>query len=468
MKHGAAWAALIMACTCGTPVSRGQNLDTEDDDVRAILQRMNARMDALERIHEDDQNKIKELEQRLKQLETIPTEEERQAQVEAIKEEIKSELAATSKSAQPPTTSAESELDALIASAGPAPAAQAETAAVMGSTQSAIQSFNPDISVNGNFLARYRSHEGNAPTRKFEFGELELGFSGAVDPYTRADVIATIGLEDDEYKADLEEAYMTFLQLPYNLQARLGKFRTEFGRSNPIHLHALPWTDYPFVIQRYFGEEGFSGTGGELSWLVPNPWNQYVSLTYELVNNDNDVIFAGGEADDVTQLIRLKTFRDLSPGSTLEWGASFATGPNDHGHGSHRSMVEGADLTYRWKPKGAGLYKSFLWQTEVLAGQADIRGGQESTWGMYSAAEYQFVRRWKLGMRYDNTQLPFESSLHENGYSAYLTFLQSEFLFWRLAYTDIDRNFRDEGVSDEQRVQLQLNFTLGAHPAHKY
>jgi len=163
MKHGAAWAALIMACTCGTPVSRGQNLDTEDDDVRAILQRMNARMDALERIHEDDQNKIKELEQRLKQLETIPTEEERQAQVEAIKEEIKSELAATSKSAQPPTTSAESELDALIASAGPAPAAQAETAAVMGSTQSAIQSFNPDISVNGNFLARYRSMKGTPP-----------------------------------------------------------------------------------------------------------------------------------------------------------------------------------------------------------------------------------------------------------------------------------------------------------------
>ena len=114
------------------------------------------------------------------------------------------------------------------------------------------------------------------------------------------------------------------------------------------------------------------------------------------------------------------------------------------------------------------MYRSFLWQTELLAAQADIIGGQESSWGMYSAAEYQFARQWKIGLRYDNTQLPFDSSLHEHGYSTYLTFLQSEFVFWRLAYMLIDRDFRDDGVFDEQRLMLQMNFTLGAHPAHKY
>jgi len=314
----------------------------------------------------------------------------------------------------------------------------------------------------------YRNHEGNTPKQKFEFRELELDFSGAVDPYTQAFIVATVDHEDHEYKADLEEAYLTYTQLPYNLQARVGQYRAEFGRANPLHLHALPWVDYPLVIQRYFGEEGLSGVGGEISWLVPNPKNQYISLTYEIMNNDNDSLFAGAESQDITHLVRAKTFRDLSPTSTLELGTSFACGPNDRGHGSPRSLVEGLDVTYRWKPKDAGLYRSFLWQTELLAAQADLIGGQESTWGMYSAAEYQFARQWKFGLRYDNTQLPFSSSLHERGYSAYLTFLQSEFVFWRLAYMYLDRDFRDDGVSDEQRLMLQANFTLGTHPAHRY
>ena len=87
---------------------------------------------------------------------------------------------------------------------------------------------------------------------------------------------------------------------------------------------------------------------------------------------------------------------------------------------------------------------------------------------MYSAAEYQFARQWKFGLRYDQTRVAVRFVVHEQGYSAYLTFLQSEFVFWRLAYMYIDRNFRDDGVSEEQRLMLQLNWTLGTHPAHKY
>jgi hypothetical protein len=472
--HAQAPPANRQAFTSGAVTSQpGAN-----DDLRQQFEELRARLAALETKHaeerEQDRKRIAELEAKIAELQDPSMERTRleamRQQIAEIRMEMAREAgqAPASRPGQVPQAGAEGELDALIAGAAPAPAAEAKPGGVVGTIQSAIQSFNPDISLNGDFLAMYRNHEGHKPTAKFDFRELELGFSGAVDPYTHADVIATIAHEDNEYKADLEEAYLTFLQLTYNLQARVGKYRAEFGRANPTHLHALPWTDYPFVIQRYFGEEGLSGTGGELSWLVPNPWKQYIALTYEIMNNDNDTLFAGDQADDITHLLRLKTFRDLSPASTLELGTSFATGPNDHGHGSHRSTVEGFDLTYRWKPKGAGLYRSFLWQTEVLAAQADIRGGQESTWGMYSAAEYQFARQWKFGLRYDNTQLPFESSFHEYGYSAYLTFLQSEFLFWRLAYMYIDRNFRDEGVSDEQRIMLQLNFNLGTHPAHKY
>lgn len=467
-------AILAVPALAQTPPTSQPASEPASGDLQRQLQELLGRMSVLEQQHaaerEQDRKRIADLEARIVELESPALETERRKAFSDQIAAMRAEIARTNgqSPASQPEGGAENELDALIggATAGETPSSQ--PTGISGGLRSAIQSFNPDMSLNADFTGTYRNHEGGNPERKFVLRELELGFSGNVDPYTRADMIVTVGANGGEWTVDLEEGYLTYLQLPYNLQMRFGKFRSEFGRANPIHLHALPWTDYPFVIQRYFGEEGMSGVGGELSWLVPNPWNQYIALIYEISNNDNSKIFAGDEADDITHLLRLKSFRDLSNESTLEFGGSFATGPNDRFHGNHRSMVEGLDLTYRWKPKGQGLYKSFLWQTEILAAQADIREGQEATWGMYSAVEYQFERQWKLGFRFDRTQLPFSSSSDETGYSTYLTFLQSEFVFWRLAYLFIDRNFRDNGVGDEQRVQLQLNWTLGAHPAHKY
>jgi hypothetical protein len=366
----------------------------------------------------------------------------------------------------------EEELDSAIATAAGEPATtQTKPAGTGGGgfagAAGAIQSFNPDISVNADFLGAYSPRKGGLDTEQI-FRELEIGLSQAVDPYTTATAIITVGREDDEFKVDLEEGYLTFTQLPYGLQARAGQFRSDFGKTNPVHLHALPWIDYPLVIKRFFGEEGLSGAGGELSWVIPHTGKEYISLTYQVTSNDNDSLFAGEEAEDVMNLVHLKTFRDLSPTSNLEIGASFATAPNDDGHGGKRSSVEGVDVTYHWKPRDAGSYRSLLLQAEVMAAQADLRGGQENTWGGYAAADYQFAKQWKLGLRYDYTQLPVCSSHHESAYSTYLTFLQSEFVFWRFGYMYTDRNFQDDGESDETQLFLQLNWTYGMHPAHKY
>jgi len=452
MKRATLRCALAISAAA---TANGQDPEPSTKEVLNELRRLNERVETLETRHESDQQKIKELELRLQRMET--TQADRSAP------------------AAPPTgapNGAEQELEALLGTgttqAKPSP--EAKSAFTLGSIGGPGQSFNPDISLNADFVAAYSNREGGAVDDEFLFRELEIGFAGAVDPYTRADMIVTIGNKDGDFETDLEEAYLTFLQLPHNLQARAGQFRAEFGRANPMHLHALPWIDYPFVIRRYFGDEGLVGTGAELSWLIPNPWNQYMGLTYELFNNDNDTLFAGQEGDDFIHLFRFKTSRDFSLNSTVDLGASLATAPNDGGHGGHRATVGGVDLTYHWKPKEQGLYRSFLWQNEAYVSRAetDTWRGTESSWGMYSAAEYQFARQWKFGLRYDDTELPEDSSQHERGYSTYLTYLQSEFLFWRLGYIYTDRNFEEDGNSDDQQVMLQLNWTLGAHPAHKF
>jgi len=363
----------------------------------------------------------------------------------------------------------EDELEALVEELTEQGVMGEEEPGFLESVGRAIQSSNPDISLIGDFLGHYSSNEGRGFDDEFRFRHLELGISGNIDPYARADVFIGMGQRDDgDWHTHVDEAYLTFLTLPHDLQPRIGRFKSSFGKANPQHLHALPWIEYPLIVQNYFGDHGLSGDGAGISWLVPNKWDKYIEVTYEIINNDNNSLFAGQDTDDFVHLVHLKNFFDLSDASTLELGASFATAPNDEGHGGNRSMVEGIDITYKWRPPEAGHYKSFLWQTELLAAQADLRQGQETSWGMYSAADYQFAKRWVVGLRYDYSQMPYSSSQHEHGYSTYLTFLQSHYVLMRFGYMYTDRNFRLYGDKDEHELFLQCIFNLGPHRAHKY
>jgi len=357
------------------------------------------------------------------------------------------------------------------------------------------QSFNPDISVIGDMVGHVTSHENEhehgseRPDDEFIFRELELNFSGTLDPFARADVVVAIhrefGHEEDGeeqedhehesprthahehgYVVDIEEAYLTTLSLPHGLQARAGRIRERFGKVNPTHLHALPWVDYPLVIKNYFGPEGLVGDGAELSWLAPT--RNYLELVYEIFNNSNESSFAGEEYDDVVHLARANSLFDLSDTTTLELGGTVATAPNDNGHGGNRTWLEGVDLTMKWRPLEEGLYKGLAWQSELLLSQKDTDEGEIDTWGAYSSLEYQFDRRWKTALRYDYSEFPDFENFRERGISTYLTFMQSEYVFWRLGYMFVDRNFHDPEEEDEHIFWVQLDFGLGPHRAHAY
>jgi hypothetical protein len=368
------------------------------------------------------------------------------------------------------------QLDKAVAIEPPVASPQAESGDTAPSWTNKLgrsfQSFNPDISLNADFLFQASSQSDvNEDHRPFRVREVELGLSGAVDPYGQYHVI--LGIEEeapDQWAVGVEEAYFTYNDLPYDLRLRVGKFRASVGKVNDTHLHALPWIDYPRVITNYFGEEGLKGTGASLVWLVPNPWDHYLELTGEVFDNDNEVLFTGEKSNDAAELIHLKSFWELSTSSTLELGLSAATAPDSEGHGGHRSWIEGVDLTFRWRPPGKDLYQAFEFRNEILTCQKDLPNSMktEDSWGMYSAVEYQFARRWATGVRYDYSETPDDRNLKENDYSAYATFRQSEFAFWRLAYSFQHPNSGPDKDSGSHVVFLQFNVSLGAHPAHKY
>lgn len=336
-----------------------------------------------------------------------------------------------------------------------------------------FQSFNPDVSVIGDFNFHGTDNKNDGQYNQFKMRQAELAFSASVDPYARGDLFLHVEPNDeDEWNIGLCEGYMTLLNLPIeNLQGKVGKFKANFGKVNRLHLHSLPWVDYPNILTNYFGEEGMSQPGVSASYLIPNPWDQYMEFTFEAINNRNTASFAGTAGKDMVYLGHLKNFYDLNEESTLELGGSLATGPNDAGHGGNRTLLEGIDLTYKWKPLKEGLYKSVTFQNEVLFSQKEnvileegLDPNEVDSWGAYSSLQYQFAKRWSVFGRYDFSEFPNYDTRHDNAYSSGITFAQSEYCFWRVHYKHTDRNYD----KDSDEVWLQCNFGLGPHRKHEY
>ena len=460
----------------------------------------------------EDSGEVGELKQMVKELQQQMTQmqEQHTAQIQALEEKI-----ATFEEQQAQAqANAQTEAEWTEALAGE----EASNSRFLGKISGAMEQMAPasflDISANVDMLGHLNNREDSSIDDEWKIREVEVGLGGAVDPYGRFDIFIgmhpgtsshTHATEDAYERLDfrldsldaladalhaildhfeypwhqheeihhpwafhVEEVYFTFDKLPHNLQLKLGKFRASFGKANTQHRHALPWVDYPRMVEYFFGGEGLAGTGASLSWLVPNRWDHYLELTYEAFKNDSDSLFAGSDADDIAHLVHIKNFWETSPASTLELGLTASTAPNNSGHGNYRSWIEGIDLTYKWRPLDQGLYKSFLWTSEAFFVQQDLEGDTEhsNSWGMYSAMDYQFARRWTSGLRYDYAEWPDEHSEYEHDYSVYLTFLQSEYAFWRLGY--MHRDFSHGSKYDDDELFLQLNVSLGTHPAHAY
>ena len=455
---------LVLGALAAPPAFAGENGAKGDDTaaIRKELQELRELVNAQKRAHE--------------------------AEIKGLKEKIAElEKPRSSGAAGKSNTAGNDELEAVMAEMREdAEARMAESG--WWALGRSLQSFNPEISVVGDFVGHYDSREGGDLDDRWLFRELEFSISGSIDPYARADVCIGIhrAHEHDDhehgecgrspghyahthgYELHLEEAYVTLLTLPWDLQAKVGKFRPKFGKVNTVHQHALPWVEYPLVIRNYFGPEAMAGQGVSVSWLVPNKWDKYLELTYENFTNDEPNMFAGNHADDFTHLVHLKTFHDLTRSSTLEVGFSAATAPNDGGHGGRRTWMEGVDVTYKWRHPKKGLYKAFTWQTEFMAAQKELACRRECSVGLFTAMEYQFARRWSAGGRYDFCQCPDDAGFHENAWSAYLTFLQSEFMFWRLGDQYSIRNYEVNGQDSDHQVFLQCVFGLGPHRPHEY
>ena len=351
----------------------------------------------------------------------------------------------------------------------------------------------PDISAVGDLIGDL-SPKGSTQEGGERFGirEVEVAIQAAVDPYFRGDIF--LGVSDLE-KISIEQAYLTATSLPFGLEARLGRFLMPVGKQNTTHRHDLHTIEYPYAMQRFFGEEGLKGTGISVSRIFA-PFGFYQELIVTAVDRFGEAPEGLRTIEPVNKQLsglgysaRLRNYWDLDQASNVELSFSGITGKREQPVSGGdpalatraRQSVLATDATYRWRPLQQGLYRSFILQAEFLqqVNQRDpaielpdgvspnglLYGGPNRDFaGGYVFARYQLTRRGYVGARFDTFQDEAAAGESTTAGSAYLEFFPSEFSKLAVGY----ERYSPARGSATNRVLLQATFALGPHKPHPF
>jgi hypothetical protein len=461
------------------------------------LATLKAELDALK---SDYNSRVQALEQRIKALEGAANAPAAQAAAAP---------AAPPVAAAPPPPSA-----APPPAFEPAPPPMPASAGKSGNATA----FNPAISmiITGNYndLSRdpstYRiagfmpPPEGEGPgDRSFNLGESELTVAANVDPYFFANVTAAI---QSDNSIEVEEAYFKTLALNHGFTLKGGRFFSGTGYLNEVHSHNWDFVDQPLVYQAFFAGQ-LAQDGVQLRWLAPTDY--FIELGAEAANGrsfpgtqrDSNALgstalfgHVGGDVGDSTSwrvgLSWLQSHStDRSYQDTDESGALVTNAFS----GTTRTWI--VDGTLKWAPHGDPTHHQLKVQGEYMhrtengqlafdvtaANLADAYRSSQSGW--YLQAVYEFIQRWRAGVRYDamNSGTPSiglveAQILPANAFPALLPGTPrrtSIMVDWSLS--EFSR-LRAQYAWDEARAAheldrqlfLQYIFAIGAHGAHKF
>jgi hypothetical protein len=331
---------------------------------------------------------------------------------------------------------------------------------------------NPSIGMNALFSGQ-AARSLNQPYG-LQFDQAEISLIAVVDPYWT--LVSNIVFAPDG--VDPEEVWARSTSIPA-IQLKIGKLRGTFGKQGLLHTHAFPFIQAPIVMANTIGEEGFKDAGLEAAWLTPLPW--YAELTggvYQAMAADasQPLDFGSNRHDNVPYLGHFKNQLDLSDATTLEAGASAVTG---RGSDDRMHSALGGDLTFRNVPPRRSNQRGWTLQGEYLEKGTSRNGGydrEQSGW--YASFQYRLSQVWWTGVRAEQARNSFTDFLVDGSGSPIpgnlsrgsvnLAWMPSEFSFVRLEYSHTNADAGNGSRPNDDRVMVQLSYTIGYHPAHAY
>jgi hypothetical protein len=354
--------------------------------------------------------------------------------------------------------------------------------------------FNPTLTLFGNGLYRYDDRavlvDGERTDNTFNLREVEIDFRAAIDPFADGVIILAVPSEvPGQFSLAVEEAYINLKRLPLpgldepplGLKLKVGRFRTEAGRINRLHLHDLPQMTRPLAVETFLGEEGYIANGISAQIFVPTPFDEAsaIELSAQALAGGGAAV-ADGPARSPAFVGNLRWFRPFAGSHNVDLALIYLYGRTDP-DGTLGAHTQSADFMYRWKPLRAGEYRSFLLGGQVFAAQRAFLEGLDtdgdgvpdtferrdaSPLGYFAWVQLQLARPAYLGARWDDTAAITDAAVRRRAITGYLTLYASEFLRFRVGY---EHRFSDV-VEDNGRdsVFAELNFLFGAHPPEPF
>lgn len=354
--------------------------------------------------------------------------------------------------------------------------------------------FNPTVTAVGNGLYRYDDRpvtlEDGRIDNNFNLREIELDFRAAIDPFADGLIILAFPSElPGEFGVEVEEAFATIKSLPlplfeapfWGLKLKGGRFRTEVGRINRLHLHDLPQIDRPLVTQELFGEDGFIANGLSAQVFLPTLFDEEsaVELTAQLLTGGG-VPVADGAAQSPGAVANLRWFRTFAQAHNFDLAFLYHFGRTDP-DGELSSNTFGVDALYKWKPLRGGDSRSLVLGGQLLYSRRDFleifdedgdgepeveRKATAFPLGYFAFLQYQLTGTTYLGARWDDTATLDNDELRRRAVSGYLTWYPSEFLRFRFGYQHLFGELPQENGRDS--AFAELNFIFGAHPPEPF
>ena len=318
----------------------------------------------------------------------------------------------------------------------------------------------------------------------FNLDSAELFLFSPVDPYSNM----YVNIPFSEDGVAIEEAYIVTTGLPEGLQAKIGKFKSNFSRIDAQHPHAWDFFDIALPYRAFLGDEGLGGEKGvQLTYLPALPI--YTQFGVEVLQGENELLF-GPDAQQGPHAFSffVKSSIDTSDYSTLYFGPSVLFGktrntnilPSTEVAG--KSALYGMEVVWKWKPTSR---EALTIQTEYLlltqsgntidpTTQVVLDPLRRKQDGFYIQTIYR-KNRWGIGARYDvlnlfsdrfelsGVQQNFDGRPHRE--TASLEYNPSEFTRVRL---QLAHDQSDPSGRTNNEAILQLNLSIGAHPAHSF
>ncbi|MBU0622744.1 MAG: OprO/OprP family phosphate-selective porin [Gammaproteobacteria bacterium] len=332
----------------------------------------------------------------------------------------------------------------------------------------------------------------------FNLGESEMGISANIDPQFRG--AATLAL-DPAGGVSVENAFVQTTSLGDGLNLKFGRFFSGLGYLNEHHAHAWDFTDQPLVYAVLW-ENQLADDGLQLKWLAPTEMffeiggevgkGRGFPGTERAKNGSGAGVLFVHVGDDIG--IEHSWRAGASLHRTRRVDAESVDVPDMGGNAvinlfTGDSQTVGLDLVWKYAPDGNVRNSYVKLQAEYFRRKEDGELSYDTEGanvtdsytitqsGFYVQGVYQFMPRWRSGLRYDRLDpgvaqvgaLNAGNVIADYAYNPSRTTLMVDYSaseFSRLRLQLAHDNSR-QGLADNQFF-VQYIMSLGAHGAHQY